>query len=145
MLAVLDANVLVSAAISAGPPHRVVQRWLEHGEFDVVACPLLIAEIKSVLLERPRMRRWIAADSARRFLSTLGHTAVMMPDPTNFPSVTRDVKDDYLIALAQAAGADVIVSGDQDLLTWATQDPPVVTPQQFEATLARLPRLEDYS
>ncbi len=135
MRAVLDANVFVSAAISTGPPHRVVQRWLEHGEFEVVACPLLLAEVTSVLLERPRMRRWISESAAQSFVSTLAHTAVIMPDPTEFLAVTRDAKDDYLIELAHAHGADFIVSGDQDLLSWPPQDPPVVTPSRFEDAL----------
>lgn len=145
MLAVVDANVLVSAAISAGPPHRVVQRWLEHDEFNVVACPSLISEVTSVLLERPRMRRWIAIGKAQRYLSTLRHMVVMMPDPTGFPSTTRDAKDDYLIALAQAAAADFIVTGDQDILTWALQNPPTITPSQFEEISASNSGLNDHS
>lgn len=36
-----------------------------------------------------------------------------MPDP---PQITRDIDDDYLVALAVSASADVIVSLDLDLL-----------------------------
>jgi len=36
-----------------------------------------------------------------------------VPDP---PQITRDINDDYLVALAVSANADVIVSLDLDLL-----------------------------
>jgi len=36
-------------------------------------------------------------------------------DPPTVPA-TRDADDDYLVALARSAGADVIVSADHDLL-----------------------------
>lgn len=48
-------------------------------------------------------------------------------------AVCRDPRDDYLIALAEASGAEAIISGDLDLLAI---DPAriaveVVTPRQF--------------
>jgi len=38
MRVVLDANVLVSAAISDGPSHRIVQGWLRKQMFELVIC-----------------------------------------------------------------------------------------------------------
>ncbi len=58
-----------------------------------------------------------------------------MPDPADFERFTRDPNDDYLVALARLHDADVIVSGDRDLLEWEEQSPPVVTPAAFEAML----------
>ena len=45
MKVVLDANVLVSAAIQTGPSHRLVARWLDRGGIEVVICPALLAEV----------------------------------------------------------------------------------------------------
>jgi predicted nucleic acid-binding protein len=56
---VLDANVLVSAAIQLGPSHRIVQAWRERRELALVICPLLVDEVEDVLTMRPRLRRWI--------------------------------------------------------------------------------------
>lgn len=67
MTAVLDANVFVSAAISGGPSHRIVQRWLRGGSFEVVMCPALLAEIDEVLTGRERLRRWIDLGLAEQF------------------------------------------------------------------------------
>ena len=51
--------------------------------------------------------------------------------------MTRDPDDDYVIHLARAHSAEVIVSGDADLLEWVEQDPPVIRPAEFETRLSR--------
>ncbi len=52
MRVVLDANVLVSAAISDGPSHRIVQGWHRDETFELVVCDRLLGEVRSVLTER---------------------------------------------------------------------------------------------
>jgi uncharacterized protein len=49
------------------------------------------------------------------FLDMLRSDAVVHPDPAAVERVTRDPRDDYLVALAKAAEA-VVVSGDRDVL-----------------------------
>lgn len=56
MRVVLDANVLVSAALQAGPSYRIVSRWLDAGDLEVVICPEVLAEVEEVL-GRPRLRK----------------------------------------------------------------------------------------
>ena len=132
MRVVLDANVWVSAAIQSGSSHRIVQRWLAGTEsFEVVLCAALIAEVTDVLTQRPRMRRWIPLDVAERYVETLRVLADLVPDPAVVESTTRDLDDDYLVALAREHGADYIVTGDKDLLDWPDQRPPVLTPAAF--------------
>jgi len=132
MRVVLDANIWVSAAIRAGPAHRIVQAWLAgSASFDVVICPALIAEVEEVLTQRPRMRKWIALDVAEHFVETIRVLADLVPDPAAAEPTTRDVDDDYLVALAREYEADHIVTGDKDLLEWPEQLPPVLTPAAF--------------
>ena len=50
-------------------------------------------------------------------------------------AATRDVDDDYLVALAREHSADFIVTGDKDLLEWEDQTPPAITPAAFEQAL----------
>ena len=133
MRIIVDANVLVSAAIRTGPSHRIVQAWLREGAFEVVACPQLLAEVRDVLTQRPRLRRWIDLEAAEDFLATLETYATIVPDPAEVPAETRDPEDDYLIAVARAHGIDHIVTGDQDLLAWDGPHGFVITPAQFEA------------
>ena len=135
---VLDANVLVSAAIQRGPSHRIVAAWSERREFDLVICPTLVGEVEDVLTLRPRLRRWIDIDLAREYVDVLRTFDGIVPDPTHSPATTRDAEDDYLVALAREHAADVIVSGDKDLLEWIEQRPPVLTPEAFERRLIDL-------
>jgi len=92
--------------------------------------------VRAVLIERGRLRRWISLDAAQRYVETLTVVADVRPDPEPGPPLTRDRDDDFIIYLARAHGAEVIVSGDADLLEWPEQRPPVGTPAQFESMLS---------
>ncbi len=133
--AVLDPNVLVSAFISqrGGSPDRIVRAWRE-GAFELVVSPQLIAELTDVLA-RPKFRLQASEGRAEAYIAALAGDAVTVADPPDPPAVSPDSADDYLIALAQAARADVIVSGDSHLTELADLTPPVVTPREFVAQL----------
>lgn len=57
MRVVLDTNVFVSAAISTGAPHRILQDWLARRPFELIMCPQLLAEVTEVMTERPKLRQ----------------------------------------------------------------------------------------
>ena len=134
MRVVVDANVHVSALIGAGPPARVMAAWQRQPAFDLVVCPLLIAEVSNVF-DRAYVRRKVSQAAADLYLLTLAAQATLLPDPEQIAPVTRDPGDDYLVALARAAHSDFIVSGDRDLLEWPGQQPPVLTAAAFEDLL----------
>ena len=133
--AVVDPNVLVSAFISqrGGSPDRIVRAWRE-GAFELVVSPQLIVELTDVLA-RPKFAIQAAEGRAEAYIAALAGDAVMIDDPPDPPQVSPDRGDDYLIALARAARADVIVSGDSHLLGLADREPPVLTPRQFAEQL----------
>ncbi len=130
MRVVVDANVLVSAVISsAGPPRAVLTAWTQE-RFELVASPALLEELREVLA-RPKLRRWVSDEAATAYLAGLGHDALLIEDPPPIPGLTPDPDDDYLVALARAAGADYLVSGDRHLLELTDPEPPVLTPREF--------------
>lgn len=130
MRAVLDPNVLVSAAISpVGPPREVVTAWID-GDFELIVSPAMLDELRDVL-SRPRFRRWISTATASEFVDGLAEDAVLVDDPPAMPGVSPDPDDDYLIALARGGGADYLVSGDRHLLDLPNPEPPVLTPREF--------------
>lgn len=133
--AVLDPNVLVSAFISqrGGAPDRIVRAWRE-GAFELVVSPQLIAELTHVL-GRPKFARQAAEGRAEAFIAALAGDALHIDDPPNPPPVSSDASDDYLFALARAAAAEVIVSGDSDLTQLIEPTPLVLTPRQFAERL----------
>lgn len=135
MRVVLDANVFVSGAIQKGASFRIVQRWLAAGDFGVIVCPELLAEISDVLTGRPRLRKWIDRTVAEDYIHTISTLVDIVADPAPIDAATRDVDDDYLVALAREHSADFIVTGDKDLLEWEDQMPPAITPAAFEELL----------
>jgi len=61
--AVLDPNVLVSAAISpAGPPRQILTAWTDE-RFELIVSSALLAELAEVLA-RPKFRRTSAPPSS---------------------------------------------------------------------------------
>lgn len=132
---VADANVLVSAAIARSPqaPSVLTLDAALDGRAELVTSPLLLREITSVLA-RQRLRKYVSADEATRFVADLAaQTTLLVDSPGPHPTVCRDPRDDYLVALAEASGAEAIITGDLDLLAI---DPgelavEVITPRQF--------------
>ncbi len=129
MRAVLDPNVLVSAAISAsGAPAQVVRRWLE-GEFELVASPLLLEELSRVLAY-PKIAERVAADDAAAMLELVAAEAEVAVDGSGpAPVNVEDPGDEYLVVLAVATGA-ALVSGDGHLTVLADRLP-IYRPAEF--------------
>jgi putative PIN family toxin of toxin-antitoxin system len=138
---VLDANVLVSAALArdpAAPSVRALDALLD-GRIEVVGCPALLGEVASVL-GRDRLRRFLSIDEARRFVTDLAGVISLAADPPRpYPVVCRDPDDDYLVALARAAVVDALVTGDRDLLELENSGVAVITPRELVGRLADAP------
>jgi putative PIN family toxin of toxin-antitoxin system len=114
--AVIDPNVLVSAAISRhGPPREILERWI-YGEFEMVVSYDLLYELEAVLL-RERFREKLSVSDVVEFVSFLADRATMVEqtDPHGYTAGIADQWDYYLRNLAEAAGVDRLVSGDPDL------------------------------
>jgi len=82
------------------------------------------------VLARPKFRRFISAGVTSEFVDGLAEDALIVDAPA-VEGLSPDPGDDYLIALARAANADYLVSGDRHLLDLTDPDPPVLRPRQF--------------
>ncbi len=136
---VADANVLVSAAIARSPqaPSVLTLDAALDGRVELITSPLLLREV-TMVLARPRLRKYVSAEEATRFVADLAaQTTLLVDAPGPHPAVCRDPRDDYLVALAQTNAVEAIVSGDLDLLAI---DPgqltvKIITPRQFAERL----------
>lgn len=136
MRLVIDPGVLVSALISPlGPPAELWQA-IRAGRAQLVASPRLLSELAGVL-EREKFRRYVELDEVHRFVAEVSDLADSRSDPDPGAPITRDPDDDFLVALAQVARVDAIVSGDGDLTEMTDLDPPVLTPRQVLEGLER--------
>lgn len=136
--AVLDTNVLVSGLISEqGPPRRIVDAWLE-GRFALITSLYQAAELNHVLsYPRIAQRLRLKDEELEALLAALLSEAKVVPGRLQLPGVTRDPKDDAIVACAREGGAAYVVSGDRDLLELGEhKGVRVVTPRQFVELLA---------
>jgi putative PIN family toxin of toxin-antitoxin system len=81
--------------------------------------------------------RYVTLDEVEQYVAGIASHAETLPDPPAADPIARDPNDDYLIALARAAQADAIVSGDEDLLVLEQIKPPILSPSSLVQTLER--------
>ncbi|TEU19628.1 MAG: putative toxin-antitoxin system toxin component, PIN family [Anaerolineales bacterium] len=138
--AVLDTNVLISGLIVAqGSPRQILDAWLE-SLFTLVTSLYLVEELVHVL-SYPHITEHLRLDEEElaAILDALLSKAEVTSGRLRLPGVTRDPKDDSVVACAKEGEADYIVSGDQDLLVLGKYEGiQVITPRQFVEILASL-------
>jgi uncharacterized protein len=126
---VCDVGVVISGLISSrGHPSIILDAWRD-GIVDIVVSPLWLAEFDRVVI-RPKITKRIAPGDAAEFRNAILREAILADDPPALPGVTPDPGDDYLVALARACGAEILVSGDQHLTELSDPRPPVFTPRR---------------
>ena len=139
MCALLDANVLISAAIRpSGPPGLVISALLERDAFELVLSPSIIAEAEQAL-KLPKIRKYLVEpDEAVLWLADLGALADLANDSGRAKGVCRDPEDDPVLSAAVEGRAEVIVTGDDDLLAPQEYEGiAILTPQAFLEMIKR--------
>ncbi len=134
MRAVLDVNVLIASLLAPdGASANLMLRWLG-GAFELIISDKVVAELKRAL-SYPKVLKGVSAAEALAFVDILQAVATRMPDPPEAPRRSRDVGDDYLLALASSSSA-IVVTGDQDLLELSDEFP-IYSPAAFLGMLER--------
>jgi uncharacterized protein len=110
---VVDTNVFVSAVVLIeSPPRRVLDRVLADGI--VLLSEDTTRELAEVLF-RPKFDRYIGIKDREAFLNQLVAVAEFIPI-VQVVRECRDPRDDKFLEVALNGRADVIVTGDGDLL-----------------------------
>jgi uncharacterized protein len=113
---VLDTNILISALIWGGLPAQLIQAAVDE-KITLYTSPQLLSELREVI-NRPHLAARLLAkqSSAAQALMFYQGLAISV-SPLNTPRVVpTDADDDHVVAAAVAARANIIVSGDSDLL-----------------------------
>lgn len=119
MRAILDTNILVTYLLT-GEQDSAVARVVRAGLLGEYTL-LLPAELLEELARKAREKRYlvqrIAPEDVVELAAILARVAETIPKITDeIPAVTRDPKDDYLLAYALVGEAGYLVTGDRDLL-----------------------------
>lgn len=136
MRVVLDTNVLLSGLMyPESVPGKLVAAWRQ-SRFDLVSSTAQLEEIGRVLAY-PRIRRILKWDDETigRFLSQLYLRAdVIELAPFAVPEL-RDRNDAHIAACLSQSGADMLVTGDADLLELRARFP-ILAPAEFARRLS---------
>jgi len=121
MRLVLDTNTIISALLWKGAPHGLLATARERRATTLHTSAKLLAELVDVL-SRNKLASAVAATGEnpdtllRRYVNLVQvHVPTVIP-----PAVLSDPDDDEVLACAIAANAQLIVSGDRDLLSLKT-------------------------
>jgi putative PIN family toxin of toxin-antitoxin system len=125
MRLVLDTNILLSALMVRGtPPDRLYEEW-RHGRFQLASAEQQLDELRRVS-RRPFFQERLTASEIGRMVNDIRRLATMC-SPLPDVSVSPDPNDDFLLAIAQAADADYLVTGDKsDLLALGSHGHPIL-------------------
>lgn len=131
MRLVIDTNVLVSAFLWQGTPGRLIELAAEK-EIDLVTSRALLDELAATLGKKKLAKAVLATGlTAEQMLRNYRRLATTVTARQLAQQVSRDIDDDTVLACALAAGADLIVTGDDDLLVLKYfHGVPISTPAQ---------------
>jgi len=111
---VADTNCLISRLLLPGSvPNKVVRRAVDQGL--LLVSEATINELADVLARR-KFDRYINLEDRQQFLRLLGRVAEFVPSVYTVREC-RDLKDDKFLEVALSGKADLILTGDADLLT----------------------------
>ena len=130
----LDTNVLVAALATRGLCADVLRSVLAEHE-------LVIGEVILVELRRVLANKFKVPTEKIKAIEAIFEPFAALPKPKE-PSTlpVRDASDGWILATALAGDADVLVTGDDDLL--AVRDAPlrILTPRAFWELLRQPPK-----
>lgn len=110
---ILDTNVMISGLLfDNSKPAIALQYAFQHGE--LLLSLELLEEIAEVL-SRDKFKRYITNDEREEFLETLLERANLI-EVVDTVEECRDPKDNHILELALSGEANIIITGDKDLL-----------------------------
>ena len=136
---VVDTNVLVSAFLWRGTPGRLIELAGEK-EVQFFTSRALLDELAATLAKK-KLTKYVAATglTAEQMLAGYKRIATTVTARQLDERVSRDADDDAVLACALAARADLIVSGDADLLVLHSfKGIPIVTARKAAERVAPL-------
>lgn len=126
MRVILDANVIIAAAAARGLCEAVLELCLERHH--IILCEAILDEIEEKLSGKIRVSPSVITELQRVLRA---YADLLEPDDVP-ASACRDPDDLKVLGLVVPGNADVIVTGDKDLLVIRTyRGARIMTPRNF--------------
>lgn len=126
MKVVLDTNVIVAAFAARGLCAEILEVCLEN--HSIVISEHIVSEVKKNLVKKIRLPKKIARSIADYLRDV---PEIVKPEPIDIPAC-RDKNDVAIIGTALQGNAEIIITGDDDLLILKTyQKVKIMTPRGF--------------
>jgi len=131
--AVLDSTILVSAFLTpGGAADAVLQQGMDEAFTCCLADEIIAETVHRLLSPRLQERYAYTAEDVETFKATLRGSFLIISDLPPLTGIVRDPNDDMILACGVAAGADYVVTRDDDLLSLGTYEGiTIVTPEAF--------------
>ena len=135
---VLDANVFVSAYTKPdGSPGHIIQTFLRDGGFELILTEAIIDEVLEALSYPKVQRAGRSKLDPALWFEDLVALADCVTDDSDMRRIRTDPDDDKYLAGAIEGRAELIVTGDRDLLQLREHEGiQIVTPHSFLDRLA---------
>jgi putative PIN family toxin of toxin-antitoxin system len=135
MRVLLDTNVVISHLISPrkkGNLHILFQSLFK-GRFTLLLPEALLDEVVVTVSQKPQLMERIPVKSLQELVGLFQEIGEPVKRISSaIPSISRDPKDDYLLAYAVVGQADYLVTGDKDLLALKkVAGVTIITPADF--------------
>ena len=111
---VVDTNVLISGLLGSGSSSAILDIWRNKRFVLVISSDLLNELIVSLV--KPKISKRFSKIVSQSLLELIEERAVFI-DPKIKLEVCRDSKDNKVLECAVEGNADIIVTGDNDLLS----------------------------
>lgn len=137
MRVLLYANIFISYLLNPGKPGvvRNIVRAAILGDFTLLLPEAFLDEFVSKIPMRSYLSERITPEELAAFVEILRQVGEVVAEiEDEIPAVTRDPKDDYLLAYAVVGEADYLVTGDKDLLVLESfRNLKIIKPADFVA------------
>jgi uncharacterized protein len=138
MRVLLDTNILISYLLTpvSPDPNSTINKIVEDAvleKFQLLLPDELLDELIKTVRTHRHLAQKINPEDLNSFLKLITEISQVIPQIKQpIPTLTRDPKDDFLIAYALVGSAEYLVTGDKDLLTLKKiEGVEIVNPKEF--------------
>ena len=129
MKVLFDTNLWISFMI--GKRLQSLRDILLRSDIQIYVCKQLIEEIR-IVVDRPKFEKIISKETRLLFFRMVDDVCFKTKITVCATSPIRDIKDLYLLSMAESVPVDYIVSGDKDLTSLKQHEGiPIVSYSEF--------------